>query len=84
MKKLLAIGLAACLPTGLAAEDPDQSELALGSTNVLVIEDSSPIARDIMCTRSPADGTADCMAVHRAVLSARLQKVPARERSRWM
>lgn len=84
MKKLLAIGLAACLPTGLAAEDPEQSELSLGQSSVLVIEDSTPITRDVVCARSPADGAADCMAVHRAVLTARLQKVSARERSRWM
>jgi hypothetical protein len=85
MKKLLAIALAACLPTGLAAEDPEQAtELALGSTSVLVIEDSSPITRDVVCAHNRAEGAADCMAVHRAVLTARLQKVSARERSRWM
>jgi len=86
MNKLIAIGLAACLiPTGLAAEDPAESELSIGSENVLVIEDSTPIAKDILCARSPADksGT-DCMAVHRAVLTARMQKVSLRERGRWM
>ena len=29
MKKLLAIGLACCLPTGLAAEDPADAEIPL-------------------------------------------------------
>jgi len=84
MKKLLAIGLAACLPTGLAAEDPDQGDISLGSANVLVIEDSAPITRDVVCARNHPEGAAECMAVHRAVLTARLQKVSARERSRWM
>ena len=84
MKKLLAIGLAACLPMGLAAEDPSPSEMSLGSTSVLVIEESSPIARDVVCARGPAEGAADCMAMHRAVLTARIQKVSTRERGRWM
>ena len=86
MKKLLAIGLAACLPTGLAAEDPaEPSEANFGTTSVLVIEESSPIAKDVVCTRSPTDrAAADCMAVHRAVLTARVQKVSNRERGRWM
>jgi hypothetical protein len=86
MKKLLAtIGLAACLPTGLAAEDPAEQEVALGTTNVLVIEESTPVAKDILCARNPSDpSAADCMAVHRAVLTARIQKISARERSRWM
>ena len=85
MKKLLAIGLAACLPTGLAAEDPADQEISLGTTNVLVIEESAPVAKDLLCARNPSDAAAaDCMAVHRAVLTARLQKISARERSRWM
>jgi len=86
MKKLLAtIGLAACLPTGLAAGDPAEQEVALGTTNVLVIEESAPVAKDLLCARNPSDAaTADCMAVHRAVLTARIQKISARERSRWM
>ena len=86
MKKLLAIGLACCLPTGLAAEDPAEAEVSLGTTSVLVIEESSPIAKDVLCTRSAADkAAADCMAVHRAVLTARVQKVSTvRERGRWM
>jgi hypothetical protein len=83
MKKLLAIGLAALLPTGLGAEDAGPTEMSLGSTTVLVIEESAPIAKDVVCARS-AGQSADCMAMHRAVLTARLQKVSARERSRWM
>jgi hypothetical protein len=87
MKKLLAIGLAACLPTGLAAEDPDRdTELALGTISVMVIDESAPIVRDVLCTRSAADkSSAECMAVHRAVLTAHLKKVSTlRERGRWM
>ena len=86
MNKLIAtIGLACCLPTGLAAEDPADSEVSMGTENVLVIEDSSPIAKDVLCARNPIEkGAADCMAVHRAVLTARLQKVSVRERGRWM
>lgn len=87
MKKLLAIGLACCLPTGLAAEDPSsEAEASVGTVNVLVIEESAPLARDVLCTRSPQEKSgADCMAVHRAVLTARVQKVSAlRERGRWM
>lgn len=85
MKKLLAIGLACWLPTGLSAEDPAEAEAQFGTTSVLVIEESSPIAKDVVCTRSPTDrAAADCMAVHRAVLTARVQKVSTRERGRWM
>lgn len=85
MNKLIAIGLVCCLPTGLAAEDPADAEPSMGTVSVLVIEESAPIARDVACARSTSDkaGT-DCMAVHRAVLTARVQKVPARERGRWM
>jgi hypothetical protein len=88
MKNLLAIGLACCLPVGLAAEDiaSDNAEASVGTVNVLVIEESAPLAKDVLCTRSPEEkGTAECMAVHRAVLTARMQKVSAlRERGRWM
>ena len=86
MKNLLAIGLACCLPTGLAAEDPAESETSLGTVSVLVIEESVPLAKDVLCTRGTGEkSTAECMAVHRAVLTARLQKVSAlRERGRWM
>ena len=88
MKKLLAIGLACCLPVGLAAEDinSDGSEAAVGMVNVLVIEESAPLAKDVLCTRAPEEKAAsECMAVHRAVLTARVQKVSAlRERGRWM
>lgn len=87
MKKLLALGLACCLPTGLAAEDPDNAmSLALGTVNVLVIDESVP-AKDVLCApaRDQRGEKADCMAVHRAVLTARIQKVSAlRERGRWL
>jgi len=84
MKKLLALGLACCLPTGLAAEDPSDASWSLGTTDSLVIEESVPIARDVLCARNP-DKATECMAVHRAVLTARIQKVSTiRERGRWM
>lgn len=83
MNKLIAIGLACCLPTGLAAEDPTQSESILGTVNVLVIEESAPLAKDVMC--AGAGEKTECMAFNRAVLTARIQKVSAlRERGRWM
>lgn len=86
MNKLIATGLFACLiPTGLAAEDPAEPGLDLGSENVLVIEESAPIANAQLCARSTADKSgAECMTMHRAVLTARLQKVSLRERGRWM
>ena len=87
MKKFLAIGLACCLPTGLAAEDPaEAAEAPLGTVNVLVIEESAPVAKDVLCTRGAGENAAaECMAVHRAVLTARVQKVSTlRERGRWM
>jgi len=87
MKKFLAIGLACCLPTGLAAEDPfSEQEASLGSVTVLVIEESAPLATDLLCTRGAGEyAAAECMAVHRAVLTARVQKVSTlRERGRWM
>ena len=85
MNKLFAIGLACCLPTGLAAEDPREMEVPLGTVDVLVIEESVPIANDVLCARGTAEKPAECMATHRAVLTARLQKVSTlRERGRWM
>lgn len=87
MNKLFAIGLACCLPTGLAAEDPAaEREVSLGTVNVMVIEETAPLAKDVLCTRSLADkSSTECMVVHRAVLTARVQKVSAlRERGRWM
>jgi len=84
MNKLIAIGLACCLPTGLAAEDPRENDALLGTVNVLVIEESAPLAKDVLCARAGADGI-ECMAFNRAVLTARIQKVSAlRERGRWM
>ena len=87
MKNILAIGLICCLPTGLAALDPvAEAEADLGTMNVMVIEDSAPLAKDVLCTRGAADkASADCMAMHRAVLTARVKKVSAlHERGRWM
>jgi hypothetical protein len=86
MKKLLALGLACCLPNGLAAVDaPNGQEASLGTVSVLVIEESSPLASDVLCTRGVEKGAPECMAVHRAVLTARLQKVSTLgERGRWM
>ena len=85
MKKLLAIGLACCLPTGLAAEDPAmQAEADLGTMHVMVIEEAAPLASDVVCARG-ADRATECMAVHRAVLTARVHKVSTlRETGRWM
>lgn len=85
MNKLLAIGLACCLPTGLAAEDPAQDAFLPGTADVLVMEESSPVVKDVLCTRAPKEKAgAECMTVHRAVLTARMQKVSLRERGRWM
>ena len=87
MNKFFAIGLAACLPAGLAAEVPADSPQNLGTVSVLVMDDSAPIGREIACA-SAAIGTAgrpECDAIHRAVLSGRIQKVSAlRERGRWL
>ena len=83
MKKLLAIGLVCTLPTGLAAEDPNEGDSFLGTVNVLVIEESPPLAKDLLCAR--AGPTTECMAFNRAVLTARVQKASTlRERGRWM
>jgi hypothetical protein len=89
MKKLLAIGLATCcMPIGLAAEDPADSYQALGTVNVLVIEDSVPFARDLACATAAVEKAGshpECMAVHRAVLSGRIQRGSAlHERGRWL
>ena len=88
MKKLLAIGLATCLPMGIAAEDPADAVQSLGTVSVLVIEDSAPAARDLACASAAlpkAGEKPECMAVHRAVLSGRLQRASAlHERGRWL
>ena len=84
MKKFLAIGLICVFPTGLAAEDPNENDALLGTVNVLVIEESAPLAKDVMCSRGVA-GQTECMAFNRAVLTARIQKVSRlREHGRWM
>ena len=85
MKKLLAIGLACCIPTLLAAEDPNDSAIVLGAVDSLVFDESVPIARNVFCSRNPADKATECLAFHRAVLTAHIERVPAlRERGRWM
>ena len=85
MKKLLAIGLACWLPTGLSAEDPAEPDYLSATVNVLVMEESNPVAKDVMCARSSSDRAAtECLTVHRAVLTARMQKVSLHERGRWM
>ena len=88
MKKLLAIGLATCLPMGLAAEDPAEAMQSLGTVSVLVIEDSVPATRDLACASAAlpkAGEKPECMAVHRAVLSGRIQRASAlHERGRWL
>ena len=85
MKNILAIGLACCLPMGFAADDPEDAGASLGTVNALVIEDSVPIAQDALCARNPVDKAQECMAFHRAVLTARIQKVSTlRDRGRWM
>ena len=84
MNKLIAIGLACCLPTGLAAEDP-RALLVPGATHSLVIEESVPITRDVFCSRNAGGNAMECMAFHRAVLTARMQKVSTvRTHGRWM
>jgi hypothetical protein len=86
MKKLFALGLVCALPTGLAAEDPNElfNDALLGTTNVLVIEDATALAKDVVCVRAVAEQT-ECMAFNRAVLTAHIKKVSAlRERGRWM
>jgi len=52
----------------------------------MVMEDASPVVvNDVLCARSPSDKRAtECLTVNRAVLTARMQKVSLRERSRWM
>ena len=88
MKKLLAIGLATCLPAALAAEDPGDTLQSLGTVSVLVIEDSAPAAHDLACASAAIPKAGDkpeCMAVHRAVLNGRLQRASAlHERGRWL
>jgi hypothetical protein len=85
VKKLLALALAGCLPTGLAAEDPSEADFLPATVNVLVMEDAVPVANDVLCARSPSDKrAAECLTMNRAVLTARMQKVSLRERSRWM
>jgi hypothetical protein len=85
VKKLIVMGLACCLPTGLAAEDPAEADFLPATVSVLVMEDAAPMVKDVLCARSATDKrAAECLTVHRAVLTARTQKVSLRERGRWM
>lgn len=87
MKKLLAIGLATCLPAGLAAEDPAAMFQALGTVSVLVLDESLPVAKDLPCAAAAIAkaGNPECMAVHRAVLSGHMQRASTlAERGRWL
>jgi len=79
MKNLLAIGIAALLPAGLAAEDQNSSEADLGTMNVLLIDEALPQS-EAACAQA-----AGCMELNRAVLTARTQKVSVlRGRGRWI
>ena len=79
MKNLLAIGIAALLPAGLAAEDQNSSEADLGTMNVLLIDEALPQS-ETACAQA-----AGCMELNRAVLTARTQKVSVlRGRGRWI
>ena len=85
MNKLLAILAMGCLPTGLSAEDPNGAENVLGTTSVLEIEESAPLADSRLCARDPVTKATDCMAFHRAVLTARVKKISLMNaRGQWM
>jgi hypothetical protein len=85
MKNFLAIGLACCLPIGLAAEDSNSSEGFLGTMNVLVVDDSAQPGRDCSHVQAERAEAAECMSFNRAVLTARIQKVSVlHERGRWL
>jgi hypothetical protein len=86
VKNFIAIGLACCIPIGLAAEDSNSSEAYLGTMPVLVVDDSSPGA-DPACAGTSVETleAGRCVSFNRAVLTARIQKVSVlRERGRWM
>jgi len=88
MNKLLAIGLAACLPAGIAAEQPADSAPAFGSVSVVVIEYANDAVPDVACARTEieqAAARASCAVVQRAVLSAHLRRGSVlSERGRWL
>jgi hypothetical protein len=87
MKSIIAIGLACCIPIGLAAGDSDPSEANLGTMTVLVVDDSAPMGTDLQCALAPRDAidAARCASLDRAVLTARPQEVSVlHERGRWM
>jgi hypothetical protein len=84
MKNFLAMGLACCIPIGLAGEDSNRIEAWLGTMPVLVVDESAPI--DPACERAPRESPqAPCISFDRAVLTARIQRVSVlHERGRWM
>ena len=85
MNKLLAILAMGFLPTGLSAEDPNGAGNILGTTGVLEIEESAPVADGQFCARDPMTKDTECMAFHRAVLTARVKRVSlVNERGQWM
>jgi hypothetical protein len=87
MKKLLVLGLATCLPAGLAAENPATAAPMFGTVNVLVLDESLPVGKDLPCATAAIAkaGSPECMAVHRAVLSGHIQRASAlHERGRWL
>ncbi len=87
MKNIIAIGLACCIPIGLAAGDSNPSEANLGTMTVLVVDDSAPMGADLQCARATRDAidAARCASLDRAVLTGRTQKASVlHERGRWM
>ena len=82
MKNFLAIGLACCIPIGLAAEDSKPPEADLGTMNVLVADDSAQQGR---CAPGDRAHGVECMSFNRAVLTARIQRVSVlHERGLWL
>jgi hypothetical protein len=86
MKNFLAIGLACCIPIGLAAEDSNRVEAWLGTMPVLVVDESAPARIEQSCARAAReDPVVPCISFDRAVLTARIQRVSVlHERGRWM
>jgi hypothetical protein len=87
MKNFIAIGLACCIPIGLAAEDSNSSEAYLGTMPVLVVDDSASPGAEPACAAASVESleAGGCVSFNRAVLTARIQKVSVlHERGRWM
>ena len=69
MRKIIAIGLACCVPIGLAAGDSNPYEANLGTMTVLVVDASAPAGASL----------------DRALLTARAQQASVlHERGLWM